>query len=120
MSAILKCFRTRYVFYSEVISDGQLFGADQFVTDSPEVDFDGYDDDVYVALDDFEGFECLGANDLPGYVAVAFFKMIGGQKVLLRSYLYDPSGYIGDFATPSEALQAALAHRDQLNSTYGR
>ncbi|OHV82616.1 hypothetical protein LCM4573_16595 [Rhizobium sp. LCM 4573] len=109
----------RHVFYAEVISNCQLLGTDQFILAPPEVDFDRYDSDVYVPLDDFESFECLGADDLPGYVAVTFFKIIGGRKLWLRSYLYSPSGYISDFATPSEALQAARAHREHDPSREG-
>ena len=45
---------------------------------------------------------CWGIASFEGYdndVHVTFFKIIGGRKLWLRTYLYGPSGYIGDFAT---------------------
>lgn len=120
MSAILKCFRTRHVFYAEAIDGDRLIGTAQLKQVSPTVEFETSFDDFYVPLDYFDGLECIGAGDLPGYVAVTFFKIIGGQKRWVRSYLYGPSGYLGEFATPAEALHTARAYRDQPSSAYGR
>lgn len=85
---------------------------------SSTADFQGYDEHVFFEFDDFEDFDLVGNGDLPGYVVVAFYRIVGGRRVWLRSYLYGPSGYMGDFATPAEALQVARAHRDNQNFSF--
>ncbi|MDS7595488.1 hypothetical protein [Agrobacterium tumefaciens] len=118
MTALIKSFKTRYVFYVELVSNDILLGTGQLTSKFDVADFSA-NDDVHVALDDFDGFDCVGADDLPGYVAVTFFRVVNGRKIWLRSYLYGPGGYIGDFSLPAGALQAARVQRDKHNRMYG-
>lgn len=117
MSSVLKTFRTRHAFYAEVIDDDKLVGS-RWLAINPKnpIAKEELLHEVFIAFDEYDGFEFETADDLPGYAMVAFYKIIGKVKHRLRCVLYGPAGYIGEYPIASSAFYAAGVHKDSLKA----
>jgi len=109
MPSILKAFRSSHAFYAEVIVGDRLVLSKTHVMDYEHpIAFVGFDTEIGVDFEEYSGFDFETSSALPGYLVITFYK--GGRsspKQRLRSYLYGPSGYVGEFSTPFAAFHAA-------------
>ncbi|TCU13751.1 hypothetical protein [Rhizobium sullae] len=115
MSAVLKTFRTRHAFYAEVIDSDNLVGAIWLAND-PEnpIAKEGYLHEAFIDVDKYDDFDFETSGDLPGYVVVTFYRMIGKVRHRQRCVLYGPAGYMGEYPTASAAFEAAAIHKASL------